>query len=253
MSGKDQASRAERQTEERARPADRFEDSMTPELAARLQQRRNGQPPREAPCLPEGEAGADRQVPRGRAMEGGPGRHGHGPDRAPRFGRPEGERAIPRLAPGEDPAQAAEALHAALDADGDGAVTREEVLSYLQAQTAPQAAPVTETEVDTPVAELPVANDPAAVPVAETPAAPETTESADYYAAVHAQVVAQLEGYLQQADVPAEVQVLATSALAAVMALSPSDPDFEAKLNQAIAPLMAPETAEETETVTTEG
>jgi hypothetical protein len=258
ISGKPQAPGAEQPAEGRTPRTDRFDDTMTPELAARLQQRRNGQPPRapgaEAPCRPQAEDGAERHMPRGRAMEGGPGRHGRGPDRA----RPEFDRAMPRLAPGQDPAQAAEALHAALDADGDGAVTREEVALYLQAKTAP--APVTEAETpetETPAAELPVTDTPVDVPAAETPAATEGTEAietaASYYAAAQAEVVAQLEAYLQQADLPAELQVLATSALAAVMALSPTDPDFEARLNEAIAPLMAPEAVEETEPVTAEG
>lgn len=208
-----------------------FGDAITPELAERLRERRERQP------QPEG--GPGRGHHDHPPFPGGP-REGHGPEGRP--GRPKGpdsERPFVGRRP-VDPAKAADDLFTRLDTNGDGAVTKDEVTAFFEAQRQPAAPaePVAEEAVvDAPVAEEAVVDTPVVDETAETVTEETLPTQAELYAQAQAQAISELQAFGAQEGLPEEFQALATQVMDAIYALDPADAAFETQLNAAFEPL----------------
>ncbi|MFN3428372.1 MAG: hypothetical protein ACK46X_00305 [Candidatus Sericytochromatia bacterium] len=234
-----------------------FGDVITPELAERLRERRERQPhagpgrgPQQGPHAPHAAENGEMMPPMGRwhgrhghpPMPGGPG-EGHGPMGRP--GRPHGPDADRPFVGRQpvDPAKAAEDLFTKLDTNGDGAVTKDEVTAFFEAQQARrQPAAPAEPVTEEAVVEAPVADE----AIAETPVVDETTEilpeetaltQAELYAQAQAQAISELQAFAAQEGLPEEFLALATQVMDAIYALDPADAEFETRLNAAVEPL----------------
>lgn len=204
-----------------------FGDSISPELAQRMQERRNRlQPMQDGPREPG--------APRGRRGEHGHGPQGPGRDRQ-RGGELGAQRGPREQRPAIDPAQAAEAFIARLDTNGDGQVSKEEAVAHFQARAGVQA----------PVAvEQPVTPEPPVEATEPVEAAPVEAGAEVGYAEVQAQVLEQLAAYLNEEGLSEELQAQGAAIYESVAALDPTDPEFEARLNEALEPLTSAPVAE---------
>jgi hypothetical protein len=244
-----------------------FGDAMSPELQARLRQRRPPAPPTGADEQADGQApgqdqGGFEPTARDRRGPGHGGPHGpkgfEGPHGPHGFGGPHGRHGQggPERPPvSVDPAQAAAAMVTKFDTDGDGNVTKAEVTAVLEAEEAKrQAQAVTIAPAEAaPVAE-PVVDDTTVTPddALTEEVAPDTTVTGEAvadetateavptaadYAEAQASYVAQLQAIQQTEGLTDEQKTLVDTALAAVQSLDTTDAEFVSKLEAALAPL----------------